>query len=207
MKEILPDLPWYLALMAALIAAIIKWPRYKDTPQRYFLHFLIYVTFNEILGYILIYIFDMNNSFIYNIYTCVSFLFYFYWFRLILVNKRIILIFVILFVGSTTYSLFFESFWNDLWLAPYYVGTILILLCSVMYFSSLVRQEEVVHFRRLQPFWIATGLLVFHFGFLPTFIFSEWSLIGSPTNKIILTSLIVILYSSYFISFLCLRKN
>lgn len=200
------DYPWYALLIAAFIAAIWQWPKYKNTSQKYFLFFLAYIIVHEVAGYISGEVLEQQNisNLIYNIFIVISFLFYMYWYRLILQNKKLVNICVLVLIIAIVYSCLVDGLSERIWDIPVYVGAIAILLCSVMYFSSLLQNREVVHFYKLQVFWIATGVLVFYVGIIPWFFFEE---LKESSKEFYLTSLNVLLYLCFFISFLCLNKK
>lgn len=205
-KQILLDLPWHISLMLALIAAIRYWPLYKDSTQRLFLYFLIYVVLNETVG-LVFRILESPSAFIYNIYMIISFSFYLYWFGLILKKKKMAHLFLLLFLITVLFSLNYESFWESLLLLPFTVGTVFVLFCVASYFLDLLEKTYTINLQRSQKFWIITGLLIFNIGFLPLVFFqSELNTFGIAYSLII-TLLNVILYVSYIIGFLCLRKN
>jgi hypothetical protein len=191
-------------LIAAFIAAIRYWPKYKFSSQKYFPFFLGYVILHEVFGYICGDVIELENHFIYNIFIIVSFLFYLYWYSLILTYKKLVYVCGLLVIGSIVYSFIVDGLWDRLWDIPLYVGAISILLCSVMYFSSLLQKKEMVHFYKLQPFWIATGLLIFYVGIIPWFFFDDLKYLYLRSY---LTSLNVLLYLCFFISFLCVSKK
>ena len=199
------DIPWFTMLIAAFVAAVWHWPKYKFSPQKYFPFFLGYVVFQEILGSVQGDIQGLDNHFIYNIFIIVSFLFYIYWYSLILRQRKLVYGLGILILGAIGYSLIVDGLFKRLWDIPLYVGAVAILLCSVLYFSSLLQKKEVVRFYRLQPFWIATGLLVFYVCIIPWFFFEDLEDIINVRTY--LTSLNVLLYLCFLISFLCLRKK
>jgi len=203
---ILYNYPWYIMLIAAFIAAIWYWPKYKNTPQKYFLFFLAYIIIHEAIGYFYgnIREDEEKNNLVYNLFIIVSFLFYFFWFRKIIPNKRLILLCSLVFIGAILFTTINEGFLNRLWTFPLYVGSICILLCSVLYFSSLIQKKEVVYFYKLQPFWITAGLLIFYIGIIPYFFF-EW--IKEEYVRYYLHSLNLLLYLCFLISFLCLCKK
>lgn len=205
-KQILLDLPMQISWLAALIAAIRYWPLYKNSTQRLFLFFLIYVVINESVALVLR-ILEMSSVFIYNIYMIISFSFYLYWFGLVLRNKKMANLFLSLFIITVLFSFIFESFWESLSSLPFTVGTVLVLLCVGSYFLEIIGKTKTIILQRSQKFWIITGLLIFNVGFLPlVFLQKELDTLGMAYS-IVMTLLNVLLYGCYIIGFLCLRKK
>ncbi|MEE9349237.1 MAG: hypothetical protein V3U80_04260 [Flavobacteriaceae bacterium] len=190
---------------AACIAAILYYPKYKHSSQRYFVYFLSYVVLNEILGY-LVSANGYANWFLYNIFTIVSFSFYFYWFFAILKEKKMVILLSILFSVSIFYALIYEDFFSAIWSIPLTVGTIIILILATIFYRNLLNKTEVVNFKRSQKFWIVSGLLIFYLGFLPIQLFMFTLSIKGIPIRIMITILNIILYGCYIKSFLCLKK-
>jgi len=104
--------------VAAFTAAILFWQNYKNTTQKYFLYFLGYVLITECLGFTIPKIYGVKSQSIYNVFTIISVLFYLFWFYKIVKFKKIVIIFIPLFLLSIIYAIFFENFFKNLWVAP-----------------------------------------------------------------------------------------
>jgi hypothetical protein len=194
--------------IAALVAAIWYWHSYKDTTQRYFLWFLIYVVSHEILGLLYQRVFDNNNDILYNIFTLVSFPFYFCWFYKIL-KKRKWLVYVL----STVFAI---TFLNDIvninpfdymYLNPIIIGAFCILILTISYFVELLNKDAITTFASSQKFWIVTGLFSFYIGLLPLLLFHSYLSYEGYFYETVITVLNAVLYSCYLKSFICLKKK
>jgi len=194
--------------IAALVAAIWFWNRYKYTTQRYFLWFLIYVVFHEITGLSYQYFLEVSNDIIYNIFTLVSFLFYFFWFYKIL-EKRKWLFYLLLtaFVLVFCYELSTKSPMINLYLHPIIVGSFCILILTISYFVELLNANSIVSFAHSQKFWIVTGLFSFYIGLIPLLLFHSSIDYGGNFYSIVITVLNAVLYGCIFKSFVCLEKK
>ncbi|WP_046755294.1 hypothetical protein [Kordia jejudonensis] len=194
--------------IAALVAAIWYWKRYKHSTQRHFLWFLMYVVCHEIVGLSYKYFFKMSNDIFYNLYTIISFLFYFLWFYKILQKRKwfvhiILTTFSILFL----YDLFDKNPFHELYLNPIIVGSFGVLILTISYFVELLNTDSIVSFARSQTFWIVTGLFSFYIGLLPLLLFHAYLKYGSDFYTIVITVLNVVLYGCYLKSFLCLKQK
>ncbi|WP_430410959.1 hypothetical protein [Kordia sp.] len=194
--------------IAALVAAIWYWHSYKDTTQRYFLWFLIYVVSHEVLGLLYQRVFDNNNDILYNIFTLVSFPFYCCWFYKIL-QKRKWLVYVL----STAFAI---AFLNDivninpfdyLYLNPIIIGAFCILVLTISYFVELLNKDAITTFASSQKFWIVTGLFSFYIGLLPLLLFHSYLSYEGYFYETVITVLNAVLYSCYLKSFICLKKK
>lgn len=192
--------------VAAFIAAILMWQKYKNTTQRNFLFFLGFVVIIEILGYILPKQFNIKSAYIYNVFTIVSGFFYLFWFWLILKYKRLILVFVSVFLIVIFHALLFQDF-AKLWKTPLIVLTILILISSTVFFSDLLGRKEAVNFKSDQKFWIVTGVLIFYIGYLPIPLLQKYLSISGIYFRLTIMILNIIMYGFLTKSFLCLKKK
>jgi len=216
--------PWAITVhiiqLFALLMAILYWPRYKDKTTRYFLWFLIFVNCIEILGSILSYVivnengqlerlFKVNTNFIYNIYTLFSVTFFLYWFKQLMPHyKKIMYGFLALFFITILFMVFYEGFFDTIWLAPVIIGGIFIIISICLLFASYLKSDEPVNFMKSQPLWIATGLLVFYLGIVPLLYFQEFVILRFASSYGTMIALLnVILYGCIGFSFLCLRKK
>ncbi|MEM6721508.1 MAG: hypothetical protein AAF611_19435 [Bacteroidota bacterium] len=199
--------------IAALIAAIWYRKQYKHTTERYFLAFLIYVVCHEIVGLCITHflIKDGNvfyNDIIYNVYTMVSFSFYFFWFYKILETRRFLIPVVFsVFLLFFLYDLFDKDPFYYLYLNPIIAGAFCILVLTISYFVELLRADTITNFVKSQKFWIVTGLFCFYIGLIPLLVFHSMLDYGGHFYSIVITVLNAILYGCIFKSFLCLRKT
>lgn len=189
--------------IAALIVAILNWKKYKNSSERYFLFFLIYVVFNEVVGSFI----GSKNLYIYNIFTILTISFYLFWFYQILKNKRLIKGLSLVFLLTIGYSIIKERFWTDLWTIPFIPNSIIIIICATLFFNNFLNSEKAINYTGSQQFWIVTGILIFYIGFLPMAL--TWDMIdrNALPFRLVLTILNLILYGSFIKSFLCLKEN
>lgn len=90
------------------------------------------------------------------------------------------------------------------------LGSLCIVLAAIYYFYELFQSEKSINLVREPSFWIASGLLFFYSCSFP--LFSLLNYFYSPSNTIIfylmhLSSVLnALLYSSFFIAFICRIK-
>ena len=194
----------------ALIAAVVTFKKYRKTPEKVFLYFLIYgVLITELVGHLLLWLgIGITNTFLYNLFTLVSYLVYLSWFYKILPSKqKLILFFGIVFVTTWCYMLTYGTFFTNIWTVPVIVGSIFIFILTILYFAQLLQQDQVVSIYSSQQFWIAIGLFIFTLGIAPTLFFQDDLDIYGALYGSMLTFLNIILYGSLIIGFLCLYKK
>ncbi|MBL4746369.1 MAG: hypothetical protein JKY08_08360 [Flavobacteriaceae bacterium] len=199
MREILDILLWG-SQITAFIMAVIQWKNYKNTTERYFVFFLLYVLFTEFIGYMIPNLYHINSQFVYNIFITLSYSFYLYWFSCFLKRPKLIRLLCLLFFSSIVCSLIFEDFFQHLWGYAFKTGAVLFLYCATLYYSDLLKQDAVINYLTSRKFWIISGLLIFHIGFLPLEMLQRQKGIVSSLNyRMALTFLNTILYG--FITF------
>lgn len=205
-QDIILRLLMWLPQIAAFVFAIVMWPKYKNTTQRNFIYFLGFVLIIECFGYLLPILYGVKRGYVYNVYTIISGLFLLTWFKSILQTKRLVVIFISIFIVSISYCLFFQEF-GKLWKIPLVVLAIAILICSTVFFSDLLTKNEVVNFKTDQKFWIVTGCLVFYIAYLPLVLLQKYFGLSGIYYRIPITINIILMFGFIIKSFLCLKKN
>ena len=205
-QDIILRLIMWLPQIAAFVFAIVMWPKYKNTTQRNFIYFLGFVLVIECFGYLLPILYGVKSGYVYNVYTIISGLFLLTWFKSILQTKKLVIVFISVFIASIGYCLFFQAF-GVLWKIPLVVLAITILICSTVFFSDLLTKNEVVNFKTDQKFWIVTGCLVFYISYLPLVLLQKYFGLSGIYYRIPITINIILMFGFIIKSFLCLKKN
>lgn len=204
---IIPDvriLVLHFVEIVALILAIIYFKNYKNTTEKFFLYFLWYVIFTEVLAYFWGYILRINNHWVANIYIIVSFLFISWWYTKIIkskVFKRIILINAFLFICLASYESYTQG-WEENIQKTFSGGAIAVLIATVFYFYELLNSNKILNVKNSLRFWLATGTLLFSIGMIPLMFFSNEIKATHPTRMMILMILNIILYGCYSLGFI-----
>lgn len=166
-------------LLAAIIGTIYFY-KFKQTPLKYFLLILWYITLTEFTGWyaseknVLVF-FDENgidyNYWLYN-------LLYFVFFNMVLFiylksikkieHKFWIKIFIITYILISIINWsFIQSFIFEMSNLPFVSGSIFLIISIIFYFIQLLKSEEIKRFEKKLLFWISIGLLLFHSGTIP----------------------------------------
>ena len=77
----------FFELLAAILA-IVFYKKYASSKEKYFVYFLWYVVIGDSIGAILGWVFSTNNLWVYILISFINFLFYFFWYKSILENKK-----------------------------------------------------------------------------------------------------------------------
>lgn len=172
----------FVEVLAAVVA-IFCYDKYKQTPVKYFIYFLVYVAIMELIGAYPTFVekyeslseakeflkgtkFEENNWFYTIFWTIASAIFYSFYFGQFLesvnsikVIKYITSIFII---SSFGYILFN---WNSFFVSSFYFVDIfsasVILLSVVFYFIEVLKSQKVLIFYKSINFYIAAVLLIF----------------------------------------------
>lgn len=197
---------WIIQLMA-LISAINYSKHTKNAPNRVFLLLLIVVVIAEPTATLLKEVFSLKNYVVYNTLSVFSFFTYLYWFKCVKTKQWLIKVSWIIFVLAIAVSAITESFFYKLWNITWFTGAILVLLNAITYYSELLNQKDVVKYSDLPEFWLATGLLIYHIGFLPMLLFKDFFDANSLYYRIPILILNLILYGSFIIAFKCKKTQ
>jgi len=207
-----------------VVVAIWRYPKYFDTPLKYFPILLMYTLLNETLGLII----DKNESYnfvlndfysnynvvIYNIYNIVFFI-YFYSVFWSYVNrkkhKKFIVISSVLFLLTSMTNPFLQSFMLEAQVYTYVVGAVVLIFCIIFYFQELHSRFDTWFLKRDIISWIGIGMLIYNVCYLPIKITRHYNavngLIEAPFVRRLHLLLILIMYACFIIGFLRMRRR
>lgn len=164
----------------SVLIALIKYPKYYNTPLKMFPVILMYTFLTELLGYItknyevynvsLFSAFVQHNVIIYNIYNIIFFSFFFYVYWSYIDNPKYkdhILYGSILFLIVTVINAFIQSFILESQIYTYLVGGLLIMYCTILFFLERKKIKGKQDYRYTSIKWISIGIFVFYAGYLP----------------------------------------
>lgn len=200
--------------IVALLTCLVFWKSSSKSTLRWFLPYLAFIVFVEIMGWYLPMILGKPNAWVFNIsvpieYIFFSLIFYSYYERSL--NKKLALTFIVLFaIYAIAHSLI-----NGIYLfnANYLlVGSLAMIVLSVLYFYEQYIKVDTGNIWAEPMFWITTGVFLFNAGefsynFLSKFIIKNnldptIALFRSINNK-----LIILFYLLIAAGFICLRTT
>ncbi len=147
---------------------------------------------------------------LYNPFTTLEFVFYFFIIREIIKKKaakNILLGLMVAYPIMVIINMLFFQGMHKFHSFTYSIGCLLIVGCCIYYFYELFLMPHSVNLLRQPPFWICTALLFFYAFTYP--IYGLSSLMSGFSNHLIiiigriLDSLNFLLYSFFSIAFLC----
>lgn len=216
---------YYFEILAAVTATITyKW--YRNSPSRYFLYYLWFVVIIETLGHIpKLYFSDYDgvlisnlkifipesllkdNIWLINIYDLVTYNFYLFYFTRLIEETRkrklVFLLFIPLWIVIITTIYIDGDQFNTLYFNNIIIcGSLLILLCTFIYFYEVFNSDRILEFHKTLPFWIITGTLIFQLGVTPITIFLKQLGFSHAAYNVILSLCNYILYGSFVIGFI-----
>ena len=215
-----PFLPVYLF---TVIVALWRYPRYFDTPMRYFPVLLMYTLATEILGVMTIEyneislfvndLFRNYNWLIYNIYLILFTLYFLHVYYQVIQktsHRRLILIAAGGFLFFCALNPLFQSFRYEMQLASYLAGSAVLVVASVLYLIHRRARSGRWFADRDLLSWVSVGLAIFYAGFIPLTVIrnfnSLYQLLDPIIIRILLQGLIMVMYGCIIVGFLRMRS-
>jgi hypothetical protein len=162
--------------MAAFITGLIYWKKTKSTIWKWFVIYLGFIVFAELichyLHYYSYYKFDVNKIYNYIILP-IEFLFFYWLYYKHAKSKRskllVIVCFFIYIVSFIADQYFFQGkkFIFDSF--SYCMGNLLLLLVIISFFISFSKSDELLKYQSSIIFWVSLGAIVFYLGTMPFF--------------------------------------
>lgn len=193
----------YIFIFSALLVAILNNNNLKNTSEKYFVYYLSFVFTIEMLQIILHNYYKLNTSFIYNLYDIVTFSFFIYWYYKVLDSKKLVKMAAVIYLIALISSLFINDFFSENLNSSIYIGALLILILTIIYFSELLNKDEIINFSQNSKFWISLGLVVFYIGYLPILFLLSSKYAKQVNIDFMITILCVLTYSFFIKGFLC----
>lgn len=189
---------------------------FQPQSELYLKLFPVYLLITNAVSAIGVYMGDhnMNNTLLYNIFSIVEVVFYFYIFYAIIRNKKLkkIIIYVICFYAIlSVFDMYSSQKANVFHSLSYSVGSLFLVCLCVFYFYELFQSPQTNSLFREPAFWICTSIL---FSTCCTFPLFGFAMFFHTPPKFVINNIQIILlivnvfsYSLYTIAFLCRIKT
>lgn len=159
-------------------------------------------------------VFD-DNSWLYNIYTPISFVFFVYYFRSYLsskISRDILKISIILFIIASTLNLIFsDTFFTTVSVFSTLTGTIILVLAIFLFYFELLNSDKLLSLKYYLPIYISIGALVFNLCITPLDFFLQYFNPDNDLFVIISTKMMlytnIFMYSTYILGFIICSKK
>lgn len=197
-------------LLSAIASSLVFFQKNKVSKFWYFFPFFLFAAFGvEYTGIGMAYKGESNTT-LYNIFTVIEFVFYFWMFSYFIHNtavkailRHLLWVYPLLFLINKCYIQTGEQFHT----ITASLGSILIILCTVYYFYELFKAKKVIDLLHEPAFWISSGLLFFYSCVFPlnslSSVVEKFSTTAMHNLLILLSWVNILLYSSFIVAFLC----
>jgi hypothetical protein len=160
--------------------------------------------------------FLVSNYWLYNPFIILSFVFYTWYFREHISDKRwrqvlkyLILIYTFL---STLNLIFSDVFLNGYSHFSTIAGTLLLILSITIFYFELLKSDVLLNLKHFLPLYISVGTLIFYLCITPVDIFSRYFKLGNYFFVYFRLNIYfymnIFLYSTYILGFIiCSRKK
>lgn len=195
------------------IVGTIYFYKYDKTILKYFLIILWYIAINDIFGLILKKYFGFESvTLLYNIYYIIVFSYFMLLFRNFVSNKnrkKLIFIFLIIYLISSFINCFFENYLEEVATAPYIIGAILVIIAIIFYYIDILNSEKVLYVNKNLLFWISIGVLIYYAGNIPFRIVRNYvgELVDASIQYLVLVILTFVMNICFIIGFIWSSKK
>lgn len=203
-----------LPLIFSLIISILFYKRLRPRWLRVFTFILIFFLITDYTAFLYSRITHQSNHFIINIVLLITFPFYLIVFYKAIekqILKKIVLFFSAAFLFFYFYNIIYKQGFLSINSYTYSVGSIIMIICCLLYFAQLFVSEKEINYFTLPIFWISTGIMFYYainliYNSLVNYIIKEHI---DPHGNIFAVFMIVsnlILYGLFSIGFLSNQK-
>jgi len=161
---------YYVALLMLSITLVILTFRYKKFKSRFIFYFICFIYISlatELIGLYLWKVLEVNNSWVFNIYTFFEFnLIALMYLNITKDNKTEQVIKYVSIIFNIIY--FFSFFYTPL--QDKYITVmdfLAISIFSLFYMRQLLNSEKILNYKKHLPFWITVGFLIFYLSSIP----------------------------------------
>ena len=192
------------------VVAVIKLPRYKETPLKYFPLVLLFTIVAEFTGKY----YPTPNIIVFNIYYFFYFSLLFYIFMKTIDEEKFknyikagIVIYLVFYVRD----LIFLDINTKSFTPSYVAGAGVLVYCIILYYIGILQSSKVLIVKNDLLFWVSVGLFLFYTGYLPIKIIREtWAIEKNEFFSILMVIqfvLIIVMYLFFLTGFLWMRKR
>lgn len=151
--------------------------------------------------------YSLKTFFVYNSLCIFYFCFLLKWYYNLLENKKIVILFTVVYFLSLMHSFFTQNFFTQNYTVSLVCGCILLLFSSLIYFYQILQSDNILYVKHSLPFWLTIGNIVYFVGILPIMLLQKYIGASDLIYTIVLTIVNFITYSCYTIGFLWVKKK
>ncbi|WP_271767295.1 hypothetical protein [Aquimarina algiphila] len=111
---------------------------------------------------------------------------------------------IVFFIGG-----FYTNYLNQLQSAPFILGSFLLLITIIIYFTELLKTDQIIEITKDLLSWISGGLLMYYVGITPFRIVREYYATQSDSLVLFLITIIltIIMNTCFIIGFIISSKS
>ncbi len=193
----------------SLIVATLFYKKYKNYSWfKFFIIYLLNIILFKAIDYFLGYGTNgVDSNFnLYNIYTFFEFNFFsLIYFCLIKNRQRLRLVIGLILIFNSIYFLSF--YFTALSSYTVQIEGLFNSLLVIIYFIELLNSDEVLNYKKLFPFWMSVGFLLFYLTSIPFFTLLYLNLFDSRSMFSLLYILIILFHSCFIYGLISCKKS
>jgi hypothetical protein len=188
----------------SLIVAILFYKKYKNyTFYNFFVLYLVNIIVFDILAKT---IFEKDNFSLFNYYTFFEFNFFaLIYYALIKEKSTLTFIKILVIIFNAIY--FISFIYDDLTKYTVLIEGIFNSIFIILYFKELLNSDSILNYKKLLPFWISVGFLLFYLTSIPFFTLLYSGFFNSRTMFPILYSLIIVFNLCFIYGLITCKKT
>jgi hypothetical protein len=141
-----------------------------------------------------------DNFWLYNILILITYVFYTWYFRWYLKNKRwrlILGLLILIFLITTVINLFTSDvYYTGFSQFSMFSGAIMLFLSVGLFYFELLRSDIMLYLTKFLPFYISVGALILHLCITPIDFFSKY--FSAANNVFVNLRVTILLYANIF---------
>ncbi len=174
----------------SLILSLFFYNKYKN--YRFYKFFVIFLFTGVIFNLIGTYIFSTKNLWLFNIYTFFEFnIFTLLYYHLISYRSNLKIVKLLAIVFNCFYFLSFLLKELQAYSVPF--EALINSVFIIIYFKELLMSDKVLNYKKLLPFWISVGYLIFYLTTIPFFTIVYFNFFKADFGSELLYSIIILL--------------
>jgi hypothetical protein len=196
-------------VFCTFLTTIFFYKKITTIPLKYFIFFIWYGLFSEIVANILSF-YKVSTVLINNIYWVCSTLFYLIFYSLIYTNhkfKKVSYFFIGIYLVALIFNNYYlQNYISDWQTNTYIFSAFLIIIVIILFFIEVLNSDKILVLNKLLIFWISIGLLIFNLALIPVLVVAEF-IRWSGIFKYILLGVNIIMYSCFITGFIVSKKE